>query len=228
MRAICVLTGGGIKGAVTAARNRDEAEIVLIHVDYGQASARAERAAVDLLAGWFPKARPVRIDVPAIARLSGGSSGAANRNSADAALSPAAMRAQFPVILSTAAQYALRIGATTLALGLSANADGAHLGLSGADAQTDGSRELIHTFNLMMDLLTPDGVELIAPLIDLRYGEIIRLGMRFGVPLDHTWTCAGAGPRACGRCDSCRARERAFADAKSADPLLKDTPRPLA
>jgi hypothetical protein len=36
---------------------------------------------------------------------------------------------------------------------------------------------------------------------------------RFGVPLEHTWTCERAGPRPCGRCDPCKARANAFIEA---------------
>jgi 7-cyano-7-deazaguanine synthase len=205
-----------------AARSREDGEIVLLHIDYGQASAKAERAAIDSLVGWLPKGRAVRIDVPAIARLSSGSSPGANRYAGEAALSPAAMRGQLPVIFSTGAQFALRIGAAQLITGLSAYAEGASPGLGAADAHPDGRRELIHTFNLMIELLAPDSVKLIAPLIDLRYGDIIKLGVRFGVPFEHTWTCAGTGPRACGGCDACRGRERAFAEAKTVDPLLTE------
>ena len=36
MARVVVLTGGGIKGAVAAARYASEHEVVLLHADYGQ------------------------------------------------------------------------------------------------------------------------------------------------------------------------------------------------
>lgn len=223
MAVICVLTGGGIKGAVAAARSREEGDLVLLHFDYGQPSAKAERVAAEALTGWLTSAKLVRVDVPAVARLATGHTGATDRAGGNAAMSPGAMRGQLPVILSTAAQYALRIGAGRLVTGFTAFAEGAHLGLAGADTRVDGRREMLHAFSLMLNVVAADGVKPEWPLIDLRYSEILKLGLRFGVPLDMTWTCGGSGPRPCGSCDPCRARARAFAEAREADPLLRDT-----
>jgi len=225
MSAIVIVSGGGLKGAVAAARHREDGEIVILHVDYGQPSARLERKALNEFSGWLTGSRVVRIDVPAIARLTpspAASGAAAALRSKDAAMSPAALRGQMPVIFSFATQYALRIGAKQVMTGLSHQGEAAHLGLTEADARVDGRRELIHAFNLLTDVVAAEGVKLAAPLIDLTYVEILKLARRFAIPLTFTRTCLTGEDQACGRCDACRARERAFIEAKAVDPLMQE------
>jgi len=67
---------------------------------------------------------------------------------------------------------------------------------------------------------THDGrrIEVIAPLIALTKSQIIKLGIRFGVPYELTWSCYRGGARPCGRCDSCRLRREGFAAAGVPDP----------
>jgi 7-cyano-7-deazaguanine synthase len=50
-------------------------------------------------------------------------------------------------------------------------------------------------------------------------GRIVRLGLELGAPLDLTWSCYSREDRACGVCDSCVLRLRAFREAGSADPI---------
>jgi len=63
------------------------------------------------------------------------------------------------------------------------------------------------------------GIEVVTPLIAMRKSEIIRLGLELGAPLDLTWSCYSREDRACGVCDSCVLRLRAFHDAGASDPL---------
>jgi len=44
-----------------------------------------------------------------------------------------------------------------------------------------------------------------------------------GVPFERTWSCYREGEKACGGCDSCTLRLRAFAEAGVPDPLPYET-----
>lgn len=57
------------------------------------------------------------------------------------------------------------------------------------------------------------GINIMVPLIDKTKAEIVRLGMELGVPHELTWSCYKGGGRPCGKCDSCRIREKGFEDA---------------
>jgi 7-cyano-7-deazaguanine synthase len=75
-------------------------------------------------------------------------------------------------------------------------------------------------FNEVVRTGTKDGqIEIMTPLIGLRKSEIIRLGLELGAPFDLTWSCYSREDRACGVCDSCMLRLRAFQDAGAADPV---------
>jgi 7-cyano-7-deazaguanine synthase len=63
------------------------------------------------------------------------------------------------------------------------------------------------------------GIEILTPLIGLRKHEIVRLGLELGAPMDLTWSCYRREDRACGMCDSCVLRLRAFQEAGSSDPI---------
>lgn len=56
-------------------------------------------------------------------------------------------------------------------------------------------------------------IRVLAPLIRLDKRGIVRLASRLGVPVELTWSCYKGGRRPCGRCDSCKLRERGFAAA---------------
>jgi len=75
-------------------------------------------------------------------------------------------------------------------------------------------------FNEVVKTGTKDGrIEIVTPLIGLRKSEIVRLGLELGAPFDLTWSCYSREDRACGVCDSCVLRLRAFQEAGAADPV---------
>jgi 7-cyano-7-deazaguanine synthase len=75
-------------------------------------------------------------------------------------------------------------------------------------------------FNQVIRAGTKEGnIEIATPLIALRKHEIVRLGLELGAPFDLTWSCYSREDRACGVCDSCVLRLRAFEQAGSRDPI---------
>ena len=75
-------------------------------------------------------------------------------------------------------------------------------------------------FNEVVKVGTKDGrIGIVTPLIGMRKAQIVRLGLELGAPFDLTWSCYSREDRACGVCDSCVLRLRAFAEAGAADPI---------
>jgi 7-cyano-7-deazaguanine synthase len=62
-------------------------------------------------------------------------------------------------------------------------------------------------------------LEIVTPVIHLRKSEIVRRGRELGAPFELTWSCYQAQDAACGVCDSCALRLRAFEEAGVEDPL---------
>jgi len=75
-------------------------------------------------------------------------------------------------------------------------------------------------FNEVVRTGTKEGkIEIVTPLIAMRKAEIVRLGLELGAPFDLTWSCYSREDRACGVCDSCALRLRAFEAAGAKDPI---------
>lgn len=87
--------------------------------------------------------------------------------------------------------------------------------------------EYLQAFERLANLATKASVEgslyfnIQAPLLRMTKAEIIREGMKLGVPFESTHSCYDPLPngRACGRCDSCTIRSRGFAEVGVPDPL---------
>ncbi|MBN1288538.1 MAG: 7-cyano-7-deazaguanine synthase QueC [Actinobacteria bacterium] len=87
--------------------------------------------------------------------------------------------------------------------------------------------EYIQAFQSMADLATRRGVEgdpikIEAPLIDMNKSEIIKLGAVLGADFSITTSCYDPDDsgKACGRCDSCLIRKRAFGHSGIEDPTV--------
>jgi 7-cyano-7-deazaguanine synthase len=120
------------------------------------------------------------------------------------------------VFLSYALAYAEVLQADNIVMGVNA------LDYSG---YPDCRPEYIRAFEAMANLATKRAVEghrlfLHTPLIDITKGETIRRGLALGVDYSLTRSCYDPAPtgEACGHCDSCLLRMRAFAENDLPDP----------
>ena len=75
-------------------------------------------------------------------------------------------------------------------------------------------------FNSVVKAGTKEGkIQIATPLIAMRKAEIVRLGLELSAPFDLTWSCYSREDQACGVCDSCVLRRRAFEVAGVKDPI---------
>ncbi len=80
--------------------------------------------------------------------------------------------------------------------------------------------EFYRAFNQVIRAGTKEGrIQIETPLIALRKQEIVMRGLELGAPFDLTWSCYSREDQACGTCDSCVLRLRAFAAAGAVDPI---------
>lgn len=62
--------------------------------------------------------------------------------------------------------------------------------------------------------------KVVMPLSRLNKAQVVKLGVRLGVPFELTWTCYNSSVAPCGNCSSCILRAGAFQKAGIKDPLL--------
>jgi 7-cyano-7-deazaguanine synthase len=75
-------------------------------------------------------------------------------------------------------------------------------------------------FNELVRLGTKDGdIRIETPLIGMKKSEIVRLGVELGAPFHVSWSCYACETEACGGCESCALRLRAFREAGAVDPI---------
>ncbi len=225
-----VLLSGGLDSATCLAMARAEGwECHALTIAYGQrhkvelqAAERVARAlgaashrviSIDLRAFGGSALTDDRIEVP---------KGGAARETADggprgAGTGPIPVTyvpARNTIFLAYALGYAEVLGAEVISIGANA------VDYSG---YPDCRPAFIDAFQALADVATRAGVEghgprVVAPLMHMTKAEIIRRGLALGVDYSMTHSCydpVEEGPsawRACGRCESCRIREAAFAE----------------
>jgi 7-cyano-7-deazaguanine synthase len=84
--------------------------------------------------------------------------------------------------------------------------------------------EYFDAFNELSKLANKAGVEgkpikIHAPLVGWNKTKIIETGVDLKAPFQATWSCYEGGEMACGACDSCILRRRAFEEAGVRDPV---------
>ena len=87
--------------------------------------------------------------------------------------------------------------------------------------------EYYEAFNSVIRAGTKEGkIRIVTPLIAMRKAEIVSLGLRLGAPFELTWSCYSGLSRACGVCESCVLRLRAFEAVGVPDPIPYATGSP--
>ncbi len=118
------------------------------------------------------------------------------------------------LMLSIAAARALINGCTEICYG--AHAD---------DAAGSAYPDCAPQFYKAMDESVYEGsghiLHLSAPLISFTKADVVREGLRLGVPYEMTWSCYEGGEEPCHRCGTCIDRENAFKANGTIDPLCR-------
>lgn len=113
--------------------------------------------------------------------------------------------------LSAAVSWAEVLGATRVYIG-AVEQDGS--------GYPDCRPAYYEAFQQLVRTGTRDGnIDIQTPLIALSKAQIVRLGLECDAPLDLTWSCYKEEQEACGVCESCVLRLRAFRAAGVTDPI---------
>jgi 7-cyano-7-deazaguanine synthase len=217
-----VLLSGGMDSCVTAAIAHEQNRLALVHASYGQRTERRERRAFDEIADFYEVTERLVVRLDHFRQI-GGSALTDQRIavpegdpgvpvSSHGEIPPTYVPFRNAHFLSVAVSWAEVIGAASIYIGAVAE---------DSSGYPDCRPEYYRIFSELVRAGTrPETrIELVTPLIEMRKREIVRRGIELGAPLHLTWSCYQEEDAACGVCDSCRLRLRAFADAAQPDPL---------
>jgi 7-cyano-7-deazaguanine synthase len=213
-----VLLSGGMDSCVTTAIANETHALALLHLSYGQRTESRERRAFEEIAKFYGARQKLVIRLDALRQI-GGSALTDERIAVPENFLE--KQNEIPVtyvpfrnahFLSVAVSWAEVIGATAIFIGAVAE---------DSSGYPDCRPEYYKVFNELARAGTrPETrIEIRTPVIHMRKSEIIGRGMKLKAPLEHTWSCYQGEEEACGTCDSCRLRLRAFAEAGYADPI---------
>jgi 7-cyano-7-deazaguanine synthase len=224
-RKAVVLLSGGMDSCVCAAIAREHhgaASVALLHAMYGQRTEKRERQAFEEIADFYGVRERLVVKLDHF-RAIGGSAltdkmikvpenelGATGPGASAIPVTYVPFRnAHF---LSVGVSWAEAIGAGAIYIGAVAE---------DSSGYPDCRPEYYRVFQELIRVGTrPETeIEMITPVIGMKKSAIIRRGRELDAPLHLTWSCYQDEELACGKCDSCMLRLRAFADAGTADPI---------
>lgn len=215
--AVC-LVSGGMDSCVTAAiAGEENDELAFLHVSYGQRTEKRERRAFEDLAEHFNASQRLAVSIEHLARIGGSSLTDPGMVITEADLSSREIPTSYVPfrnshLLSIATSWAEVIHAGRIYIGAVAE---------DSSGYPDCRPEFYQAFQRAIDAGTRPETEvrIVTPVIHLRKAEIVRRGLELNAPMELTWSCYQSEDVACGRCDSCALRLRAFDEAGALDPI---------
>ncbi len=211
-----VLLSGGMDSCVCAALAAREHEAAAVHVSYGQRTEARERRAFEGICDHLGIRDRLVVRNEAL-RAIGGSAltdpdiAVPEWHSIGAGIPVTYVPFRNAHFLSVAVSWAEALGAQKVYIG-AVEQD--------SSGYPDCRPAYYRAFNEVVKAGTKEGtIEVVTPLIAMRKREIVMLGLELGAPFDLTWSCYQREDRACGVCDSCVLRLRAFHDAGAKDPI---------
>jgi 7-cyano-7-deazaguanine synthase len=188
-----------------------------LHLSYGQRTEQRERQAFERLADHYDVKLRLVISLEHLAQIGGSSLTDPGIAVAHADLTSRAIPSSYVPfrnahLLAAAVSWGEVIGASAVYIGAVAE---------DSSGYPDCRPEFYAAFQNVIDVGTkPEtNIRIRTPVIDLKKSEIVQRGLQLRAPLDLTWSCYQASDVACGNCDSCALRLRAFREAGVTDPI---------
>jgi 7-cyano-7-deazaguanine synthase len=217
-----VLLSGGMDSCVCAALAVQNYDAAAVHVSYGQRTEKRERQAFSAICDRLGIVEQLVVRNEAL-RAIGGSALTDPDIAVPESVGVQESSASGPEIPVT---YVPFRNAHFLAVAVSwaevLGAEKVYIGAVEQDSSgyPDCRPAYYKAFNEVVRAGTKEGrIEIKTPLIGVRKAQIVRLGLELGAPFDLTWSCYSHQERACGVCDSCVLRLRAFQEAGLRDPI---------
>ncbi len=213
-----VVLSGGLDSCVTTAIANEEYTIALLHVRYSQRTQAREYRSFYDIANFYkvPKPRILVTELDYLKKIGGSSLTDSSISPEDSNISDDIPITYVPFrnthLLSIAVSWAEVIKAEKVFIG-AVEQDSPNY--------PDCRAEYYTAFNRLVEVGTrpSTNIKVITPLLSMNKSEIVKKGIELRAPLHLTWSCYENNDRACGHCQSCMLRLKAFEDAGVKDKI---------
>jgi 7-cyano-7-deazaguanine synthase len=215
--AVC-LVSGGLDSCVTAAiANEENDELSFLHVSYGQRTEARERESFEKLSDHYQVKTRLVVSLEQLALIGGSSLTDHNMPVSNADLAAQGIPSSYVPFRNA------HLLAAAVSWGEVQRASRIYIGAVAEDSSgyPDCRPEFYDAFQQVINVGTkPETrIEIRTPVIRMKKSEIIKKGLELSAPLELTWSCYQESQKACGTCDSCALRLRAFKEAGVTDPI---------
>lgn len=215
-KAVC-LVSGGMDSLVTLAIALLDYDVAVMHACYGQKTQERELRAFEDIADHYGIERRLIFSLEYLKKIGGSSLtsdeidvyvGGLDTNTIPNTYVPF----RNAHLLCTAVSWAEVTGAVKVFIG-AVEED--------SSGYPDCREDFFNAFNLVIEKGTlPDTrIEIATPNLHLSKAQIVKRGIELKVPFELTWSCYKNSDIACGLCDACLLRLRAFREAGYDDPI---------
>jgi len=213
-KSVIVLSGGLDSATVAYWAKQQGYQVYPITFNYGQIALKETEAAQKIAKALGTTTKV--FDLSALKDIFSGTTSIVNREIPLTAEFSAPIIVPFrnAIFLSVAVAYAVTVGA-----------DKIFYGAQGSDElfYPDCRREFYEAFEKAARVGACEEITITAPFGGSKKFELLKIGIKLGVPFEITWSCYRDGAKHCGRCESCVNRKKAFAEAAVVDPTNYET-----
>ncbi len=216
--AIVLVSGGMDSVAVAAMANEMYENLAFLHLDYGQKTKNKERACFDKICSFYEvtKENIKVVDMTFLQQIGGSSLTDNSINvsdfNGDSDIIPSSyVPFRNTHIIAIAVSWAEVIGAKKIFIGAN---------YEDSPGYPDCRPEYYEAYNQLIAKGTKHGdISIETPVIMMKKTEIIKEAKKLNAPLELSWSCYAREDKACGVCDSCALRLRAFTELGLKDPI---------
>jgi 7-cyano-7-deazaguanine synthase len=213
-----ILASGGMDSATAAAEAAARGyDLFFLHTSYGQRTEAKEYECARAQAEHFDAEDFLHLETDHLSKIGASSLTDDDIDVADADLDSEEVPSSYVPfrnanLLSMAVAYAE-----------AADCDAVFVGAHSEDfsGYPDCRPAFFEAFQRVVDVGTKDEtqIRIVAPFDEWSKGDIAARGLELGVPYDLTWSCYRDEEPACGTCDACAYRLKAFQELGERDPI---------
>ena len=214
-----ILLSGGMDSLVTASiACHENDELYFLHANYGQKTETKEQECFDNMVQYYHPKGVLNVDLTYLKQIGGTSLIDSDKAIKDHDIENAHQVPDTYVpfrngnLIVIATSWAEVIGAQSIYIG-AVEED--------SSGYPDCRESFYQALNKAIDLGTKDEtkIEIKTPIIHKTKAEIIEIGKVLNAPFEFSWSCYRNNDIACGTCDSCFLRLKAFKEAGLKDPI---------